>query len=49
MQSILSQILKLNQQSEMSALAPLVMTDPVARQRYQELLQASLQKPDVKA
>ena len=47
--SILSQILKLKQQSEMSALAPLVMTDPAARQRYQELLQASLKKPEVKA
>lgn len=46
--SILNQILKLNRQSEMSALAPLVMTDPAARLRYQELLQASLKKPDVK-
>ncbi len=42
--SILDQILKLKRQSEMSALAPLVMTDPAARQRYQELLQASLKK-----
>ena len=47
--SILSQILKLKHQSEMSALAPLVMTDPAARLRYQELLQASLKKPDLKA
>jgi DNA primase len=47
--SILNQILKLNRHSEMSALAPLVMSDPAARQRYQELLQASLKKPDVKA
>ena len=47
--SILDQILKLNRQSEMSVLAPLVMTDPAARQRYQELLQAGLKKPDLKA
>ena len=49
MRSILSQILKLKHQSEMSALAPLVMSDPAARQRYQELLQASLKRPDAKA
>ena len=42
--SILDQLVRLNRQSEMSALAPRVMTDPAARQRYQELLQASLKK-----
>ena len=42
--SILDQILKLSRLDEMSALAPLVMTDPAARQRYQELLQAGLKK-----
>jgi DNA primase len=42
--SILDQLVRLNRQSEMSALAPRVMSDPAARQRYQELLQASLKK-----
>ncbi len=42
--SILDQLVKLERQREMDELVPRVTTDPVARQRYQELLEANLKK-----
>ena len=42
--SILGQLVKLERQREMDELVPMVTTDPVARQRYRELLEASLKK-----
>ncbi len=43
-QSILGQLVKLDRQREMDELVPRVTQDPLARRRYQELLEASLKK-----
>jgi len=42
--SILDQLVRLERQREMDELVPLVIKDPAARQRYQELLEANLKK-----